>query len=258
LKKGPLGILPAIQETVAALLARFPTARGRYEAFALVLPVLLLAPVYAWHGRIASRLMWWTRRFVPVVVPGMMILIAVALAAGLTWAVVSGRWRWTRWPVRAASAVVAGFLLVVFLSQSLPLRNHHEFAGSFEVTQRVAHAAAGRQGVFLWQQPAKNRIFSPGGLLGGPLSAQEGQVSVWLPYRPDPAYVQRFCAAFPDQPVFVLWEGDQPPPPYASLGLERVDRVVQVMRMWVESDTERPAGARDVGVDFSVWHIQGT
>jgi len=42
LKKVPLGILPAIQETVSALLARFPTARGRYEALALVLPVLLL------------------------------------------------------------------------------------------------------------------------------------------------------------------------------------------------------------------------
>jgi hypothetical protein len=230
----------------------------RAAAWTLVLPVLLLAPLYIWHARVASRLMWWTRRFVPIVVPGMMILLAVGLAAGLTWAMVSGRWHWARWPVRVASAAIAGFLLVVFLSQSLPLRHHHEFAGSFELTQRVAHAAGGRQGVFLWQQVAQNRIFSPGGLLGGPLTAQEGQVSVLLPQKPDPAYVHRFIAAFPNQPVFVLWEGDQPPPTYASLGLEQANRVALIMPMWGESDNQRPASARDVVLDFSIWHVHGT
>jgi hypothetical protein len=232
--------------------------RWRAVAWTLVLPVLLMTPLYAWHGRVASRLMWWTRRFIPVVVPGMTILIAVALAAGLTWAIVAGRWRWAQWPVRVASAVVAGFLLVVFLSQSLPLRHHAEFAGSFELTQRVAHAAGGRQGVFLWQQQRDNRIFSPGGLLGGPMAAQEGQVSVFLPYRPDLAYVHKFTNAFPGQPVFVLWAGDQPPPVYASLGLEQVDRIAMAMPMWQESDTQRPSQSRDVVVDFSIWHIHGT
>jgi hypothetical protein len=232
--------------------------RWRAAAWTLVLPVLLLTPLYAWHGRVASRLMWWTRRFVPVVLPGMTILLAVGLAAGLTWVIVSGRWRWAQWPLRVASAALAGFLLVVFLSQSLPLRHHHEFAGSFELTKRVAHVAGGRQGVFLWQQVPRNRIFSPGGLLGGPLTAQEGQVSVFLPYQPDLAYVHRFIDAFPDQPVFVLWAGDQPPPPYASLGLEQVDRAALIMKMWKESDFQRPTDAMDVVLDFSIWHIRGT
>jgi hypothetical protein len=232
--------------------------RWRAAAWTLVLPVLLLTPVYAWHGRVASRLMWWTRRFVPVVVPGLTILLAVALAAGLTWAVASGRWRWTRWPVRVASAGLVVFLLAVFLSQSLPLRSHHEFAGSFELTRRVAQAAGGRQGVFLWQQTRQNRIFSPGGLLGGPLDAQEGQVSVYLPLQPNLAYAQRFVHAFPENPVFLIWAGDQPPPGYSSLGLDRVDRVALIMKMWEESDSRRPDKARDVVLDFSVWHIRGT
>src|SRR6266540_3500850 len=175
------GVLPSFDEQSLRRLSWFFTLPGmgmmlvglgvvalrrwRAAVWTLVLPVLLLTPLYAWHGRVASRLMWWTRRFVPVVVPGLTILLAVGLAAGLTWAVASGRWRWARWPVRVGSAALALFLLVVFLSQSLPLRQHHEFAGSFEVTRRVAQVAGGRQGVFLWQQ-SQNRIFSPGGLLG--------------------------------------------------------------------------------------------
>src|SRR6266542_3660733 len=268
------GVLPSFDEQSLRRLSWFFTLPGmgmvlvglgvvalrrwRAAVWTLVLPVLLLTPLYAWHGRVASRLMWWTRRFVPVVVPGLTILLAVGLAAGLTWAVVSGRWRWTRWPVRVASAALAVFLLVVFLSQSLPLRQHHEFAGSFEVTRRVAQVAGGRQGVFLWQQQSQNRIFSPGGLLGGPLEAAEGQVSVFLPYQLNLDYVHRFTAAFPGQPVFILWAGDQPPPTYASLGLERVDRIALIMKMWMESDIQRTNDARDVVLDFSIWHIRGT
>src|SRR6266540_1256538 len=268
------GVLPSFDEQSLRRLSWFFTLPGmgmvlvglgvvalrrwRAAVWTLVLPVLLLTPLYAWHGRVASRLMWWTRRFVPVVVPGLTILLAVGLAAGLTWAVASGRWRWARWPVRVASAVLAVFLLVVFLSQSLPLRQHHEFGGSFELTRRVAQAAGGRQGVFLWQQQSQNRIFSPGGLLGGPLEAAEGQVSVFLPYRLNLDYVHRFTAAFPGQPIFILWGGDQPPPTYASLGLERVDRIALIMKMWMESDFQRPNDTRDVVLDFSIWHIRGT
>jgi hypothetical protein len=193
-----------------------------------------------------------------VIVPGMVTLLAVALAAGIGWAVASGRWRWARWPVRLASALVAVFLLLVFVSQSLPLRQHHEFAGSFELTRRVARAAGGRQGVFLWQQVLAGRIVSPAYLFGGPLDAQEQQVSALLPLRPDLAYVRRFTAAFPGQPVFLLWAGSRPPAPYASLALERVDRIVVVLPTWQESETQRPSHAGGMLMNFSVWHLKGT
>jgi len=42
LKKGPLGIVPALGDTVSALAARLPTSRGRYDALALTIPVVLL------------------------------------------------------------------------------------------------------------------------------------------------------------------------------------------------------------------------
>jgi Tfp pilus assembly protein PilF len=42
LKRGPLGILPAIGDTLSALTARLPTSRGRYDALALGIPLGLL------------------------------------------------------------------------------------------------------------------------------------------------------------------------------------------------------------------------
>ncbi|HSB62100.1 MAG TPA: tetratricopeptide repeat protein [Vicinamibacteria bacterium] len=43
LKKGPFGIVPAIHRTLSGVFARLPTARGSYNAFVLLVPVLLLA-----------------------------------------------------------------------------------------------------------------------------------------------------------------------------------------------------------------------
>jgi tetratricopeptide (TPR) repeat protein len=41
-KRGPLGFLPAVRHTVAALTARMPTSRGRYYLLALLIPAGLL------------------------------------------------------------------------------------------------------------------------------------------------------------------------------------------------------------------------
>jgi tetratricopeptide (TPR) repeat protein len=43
MQKVPLGILPAISDTVSGLMARLPTIRGRYNLRALLVPVILLS-----------------------------------------------------------------------------------------------------------------------------------------------------------------------------------------------------------------------
>ena len=65
-------------------LALVALRRWRAAAWTLVLPVLLLLPLYAYRAAISTRLLWWTRRFVPVILPGLLVLVAVAVAAGLT------------------------------------------------------------------------------------------------------------------------------------------------------------------------------
>ncbi|HYY78610.1 MAG TPA: hypothetical protein VFD04_05415 [Actinomycetes bacterium] len=259
---------------MGAGLAVVALRRWRPAAWAVVLPALCLLPLYAWHAQNSTRLMWWSRRFVPVVVPGLAVLIAVALAAGLRWpagwrlparaAGTAARRRWPDlvaaaarrpWPLRAASGVATAFLLVVFLGQSLPLRGHHELAGSFAVTRQVAAVAGDRQGVFLWQPP--QRPYSPVALFGAPVWLQRGEVSALLPGRTDPGYVRAFVRGFPGQPVFLVWSGE-PPPAYAALGLQRVAAVDTSLPRWQESDTSRPRRSVPVPVRFAVWRVRGT
>jgi hypothetical protein len=240
--------LPGFGLALAGL-ALVALRRWRAEAWALVLPVVCLLPLYAYRAEVASRLMWWTRRFVPVIVPGLVVLIAVALGVGLAPAVGLGR---LRWPLRVAAAMAATFLLVVFVGQSLPLRHHQEHGGSFETIQRIARAAGDRHGIFLWPQTGELPTF------GGAVWLQEGQVGALLPERPDPAYVRSFVRGFPGQPVFLVAKGDRPPPGYAGLRLRRADRFTYLMPVWRETYLTRPSSARDVPVSFSIWQVVGT
>jgi hypothetical protein len=224
--------------------------RWRGAAWAAVLPGLVLLPLYAMDPRNSTRMMWWGRRFVPVVLPTMVVLIAVALAAGLVWA---GRWRW---PVRLAAGAAVVLLVGVYLAQSLPLRGHHEFAGSFETTQRVARAAGDRQGVFLWE-PA-GYMGAPS-LFGSPVWFQEGQISAMIPKSGDrAAYVRSFTRGFPGQPVFVVTVQRARPNGYDDLEFVRADHIARQLPMWQESDITRPSHAKQWSVDFSIWRVVGT
>jgi hypothetical protein len=226
--------------------------RWRAALWTALLPVCLLLPVYVADPHNSSRLMWWSRRFVPVVLPGMMMLIGLVLATGLLWG--GGRLRLVP---RLLAGGLTAFLLVVFLGQSLPLRHHHEFAGSYQINQRVARAAlpSGRQGVFLWA-PAGSQ--GPPSLFGGPVWLQEGQISALIGQRPDAAsYVRSFVRGFPGQPVFVVAPGTARPARLDSLRLEPVDHIVARLPMWRESDTQRPSNGRTVPVDMTVWRVAG-
>src|SRR5262249_19193759 len=57
--------------------------RWRAAAWVAVLPLLIVTPVFIYRARVASRLMWWVRRFVPEVLPGIILLMTFALAAAL-------------------------------------------------------------------------------------------------------------------------------------------------------------------------------
>ncbi|HKE97812.1 MAG TPA: hypothetical protein VKG45_02615 [Actinomycetes bacterium] len=236
--------------------------RWAAPAWALVLPVLLVFPVYAVRAENSSRLMWWNRRFVPVVLPGLVVLMAVALAAALAWdggvpAWIGERWRRRarrlRLPVRVAAAGLAVALVAVFAGQSLPLRRHAELDGSFAIGERLAAAAGGRQGVYLLQ--SQRGEINLASWFGVPLWLQHGEVAVILRTRPDPGYVRAFVRGFPGQPVFLVTAGGEPPPGYQALGLRRVDHIRAGLPVWDESNERRPDGAHLVAVDLSVWRV---
>ena len=70
------GLLLALAGGAALVLRRWVA-----HAWIVLTPVLTLLPLYLWHLHNSPYLMWWGRRFVPIMVPSLILLISVALAA---------------------------------------------------------------------------------------------------------------------------------------------------------------------------------
>lgn len=217
-----------------------------------LLPPLALFPIFTYHARISTQLMWWGRRYVPYALPGILLLMALAVAFAWTW-----RWRQRR-PLRLPVMLTVLALLALFLAQSLPLRHHDEWQGSFGVTERVAALSGGRHGIFLW--PSSERG-TPGALFAIPVWLERDQLSVLTP--PQEAqlgpYVRAYKLAFPDRPLFVVWTRPTPPPPLAGLSLRQVDHVIGRLPYWNESNTTRPSAPHRGGLryEFAVFRVEG-
>ena len=227
----------------------------------LTVPLLLIFPVYAYKTHNSTRLMWWTRRFLPTVLPLIMVLIALALGVALTAVIARARgwqgWLGGRrvWSLRLVAVVSIIGLLSFFLSESWPLRKHQEFAGSFAITARIAADAGGKQGVFLWQHPPACCLYAES-LFGSAIWLERNQVSALLPYNAalDAGYLRKFQKGFPGQPVFVVWHG-QDPPDIPGVTLTPVDRIITTLPYWEESDVHRPKQATSVAVNFAVYRV---
>jgi hypothetical protein len=223
--------------------------RWRTASLALLLPTLALTVLYAYEARVAARLMWWGRRYVPHVLPGLLALAALALAAAYAW-----EWRQRR-PLRVPAVLAAAALTAVYLGQSLPLRAHHEWQGSLGVADRVSALSGDRRGVYLWQKGGC--CSSPSLLWSGPVWLAHDELSVLLPPEPAaiPDYVRQYREAFSGDPVFVVWNGATLPPELTGLGLEKVARITGEMPFWEEDELERPDEARAVRYDFTVYRV---
>ena len=231
--------------------------RWRAAVWAVVLPTLVLFPLYGYTASNSTRLMWWTRRYVPTVLPGIVVLIALALAFLVVW-----RWHGRRVTALPAVAALAA-LVAVFLSQSLPLRAHDEFRGSFALTADIAALSEEQDGVYLWELD-QGCCFGPTRLLATPVWLQHGELSALLPGDAALAadagarnrLLDRYAARFPDSPLFVVADGGELP---AGIDPARVQRVLDrqvVLPVWEESDVERPDEAVEVPVHVTVWRVR--
>jgi hypothetical protein len=227
----------------------------RAAAWAVVLPTLLLFAVYGYSARNSTRLMWWTRRYVPTVLPGVLLLIALALAFFVVWRLLS----------RVPALLALAGLVAFFLSQSVPLRGHDEWRGSFELTERIAALAGDRSGVFLWELD-QACCAGPTRLFATPLWLQHGQLSALLPsdawMAQDPSararLVERYVERFEGRPVFVVADAGELPAGIDPASVTPVLDLRTTLPVWEESDEERPDEAREVPVAVSVWRVDGT
>ncbi len=222
----------------------------------LTVPLLLFFPVYAYKAQNSTRLMWWSRRYLPNVLPLVLVLIALALGVGLTLGLAALRRRPALvWGTRAVALGCTAALAVWFLGQSAPLRSHSEFGGSFAISARIAKAADGKQGVFLWQFPPACCLYAEQ-LFGSATWLERGQISALLPMQPGykAGYIRDFEKAFPGQPVFVVWH-TQADPAIPGVKLEPVDRITTTLPYWEESNVSRPDHAVELPVDFAIYRV---
>ena len=230
--------------------------RWNASVWTVVLPTLALFPIYGYTASNSTRLLWWTRRYVPTVLPGIVVLLALAIAFFVVW----------RFRGRLVTAVPAVLALVgltgFFLSQSLPLRFHDEWKGSFELSQEISDLSGDEHGVYLWE-PEQGCCASVTQLLATPLWLQHEQTSALLWTRAAVAngftrdeQIARYKQRFADRPLFVVADKGELPEGIDPSTVEPVlDRQV-TLPMWDESDFVRPAAAHDVPVHVSVWRVR--
>jgi hypothetical protein len=237
--------------------------RWRPETWVITLPTLLLLPLFGSHAHNSAFLMWWGRRYVSYLVPGMVLLAVLGLVA--IWQLgrrVVDRLGADR-PARSAAARLAGplvatglaaFLAVVYLGQSLPVRQHDEWGGTYGLAQNLAALGGGRQGVYMWQP---SRACCGLSVLAGPMWLEQGQISTPLPAG-DPAqvveYVHEYLQYFRDRPVFLVYPW-QTAPVLPGLTLTRVRNFAGKLPHWAESPLKRPDRAVQVPYAFTVYRV---
>jgi hypothetical protein len=219
----------------------------------VTLPFLLIFPVYGYHAEIAARLMWWGRRYVPVVLPGFVSLVAIALGFAMAW-----QYR-RRAILRIPALATFGFLLVVYTSQSWPLHRHDEFGGSYRLSGEIAATATPGPGVFLWQPLP---CCGDAGLnFGAAVWLERNQFSAFLPVEVSavPGFVRRVANAMPGHPVFLVYRGTTLPAALSALALQRTRHITGELPMWTESNITRPdKPGSPVPVDITLWrYVRG-
>ena len=231
--------------------------RWSASIWVVVLPCVALFAVYGYSAKNSTRLLWWSRRYVPTVLPGFIILVTLALAFFVVH-------RFAGRALLRVPAVLAFLALVgVFLSQSLPLRSHNEWDGSFAISKQIADLAGNEQGVFFWasNQSCCAAVTS---LFATPVWLQRDQISALLPddatQLAQPAIrrsmIARYSQRFPGQPMFLVSRAGFVPAGIDPGSLEPVAHIQKSLPFWEESDVHRPAKQVRVPFDISIWKIR--
>jgi len=233
--------------------------RWSAPVWTVVLPTLVLFPLYGYTASNSTRLLWWSRRYIPTVLPGIVILLALAIAFFAVW-----RWRGRLWTALPAALALTG-LVAFFLSQTMPLRQHDEWRGSFAVSQRIADLSGDAEGVYLWEFD-QGCCAGPTRLFATPVWLQHGELSALLPSDANMAIdgnarttvIDRYVERFDGQPVFLVARKGVLPVGIDPARVELVDRIQVDLPMWEESDLERPDEVVQIPVDIAVWRVRGT
>jgi hypothetical protein len=221
--------------------------RWRASVLLLVVPGGLLLFVYLYDALVSMRLMWWVRRFIPAVVPAIVIFMAIAFAHALTR---RGRL------VRVAAGALLAFIVVEWAAMSLPLRHHDEMAGSWDMSAAIAGVSGEEQGVFLF--PHGDSIYSVNRNAPGSVWLIFDEIAAYLPLDFDISDVEVYQDAFPDKSVFLVTPGGQLPSQVPADRFTSAGYVADELVVWEETRDQRPAEEVRMPMEVGIWRFEGT
>lgn len=219
-------------------------ARKSVALMVLVTPGMILMFLYLWDPQVAMRLMWWVRRFIPAVLPAVVLLIAVALAFAITRRSVL---------VKLGGAVLALSLVVEWAGMSLPLRDHDEMAGSWDMAAAIAATAGEEEALFLF--PPGQSILGIQRNAPGAVWFVFDQDAARLPADYDVTSVEDYQDAFPERPVFLVTSGSSLPDHLPEDRFSRAREVAGELVLWEETQAHRPAEQQVLPMGASVWRF---
>jgi hypothetical protein len=238
----PLGLFTALVGYLVAL-RRFV---ARDSVF--LLTFTLYATFFFYKIRIVPVHYWMTRRFLPIVLPGALLLAAFAAI---------GRWsdddRGWRYRLRAAAGgVVLAILAVMFWQRSAPLIGHVEYAGVIPRLEKLAQTFGDRDLVIV-----ESRDASDVHVLALPLAYIYARNVLLLPNRrPDADTMERFIGWARRHYATVYFIGGG--------GTELLTKAIAVQPVatevfqvpeWSSAWNALPDGARRKEFDFSIYRF---
>jgi hypothetical protein len=238
----PLGLGAAVIGYVAAL-RRFI---ARDSVF--LLTFTLYAAFFFYKIRIVPEHYWMTRRFLPIILPGALLLAAFAAL---------GRWRGDDrgrvFKARVAIGIaVIGSLGVLYWRASSPLRGHVEYAGVIPRLETLARTFGDRDLLIV-----ESRDASDVHVLALPLAYIYARNVLLLPNRrPDPTVFEHFIAWARRQyrNVYFLGGGGTELLTKA-IAVEPVETFVFQVPEWASARNALPDGPRRKEFDFSVYRF---
>jgi hypothetical protein len=231
-------------------IALFVLARWRLDRWLVLLATVSLLGLYCWHVRNSPYLMWSARRFVPTVVPGIVILIGAGVAC-TAWLIAHYVPRPAAWV--AVAAALVGFA-AFNLSESWPLRGHDENGGSLQVVRRLAALPGGDRSVFLFNRGPARFLFGGSMLTIGDrasASMSAGRVGSNADLR---SYVDHFGPS--DRPLYYVWDAASPLPPVAGVSAERVLHLAGTLPHWQQTFDSRPKKQHDYTYELTVYRLR--
>jgi hypothetical protein len=238
----PMGVGAALVGYVAAL-RRFV---ARDSVF--LLTFTLYSIFFFYKIRIVPEHYWMTRRFLPVILPGALLLAAYAAL---------GRWReddrGPRYGVRAAAgAVLVATLAVLFWRASAPLIGHVEYAGVIPRLEKLAATFGDRDLVIV-----ESRDASDVHVLALPLAYIYARNVLLLPNRrPDPATMERFVAWARRTYAQVYFVGGGGTELLTKqIAVQPVGTEIFQVPEWASARNALPSGDRRKEFDFSIYRF---